>query len=119
VNRLEDSVVLWKEICANQLLQNCQLILFFNKMDILKAKLRAGLIIKEYVPSFADRPNTYAGATGYFKDKFRAYHKRTSPKPRSFFYYETTAVDTRSTAKIIGAVHEEIFRKHLHESILI
>ncbi|KAJ6535108.1 G-protein alpha subunit [Mycena capillaripes] len=103
VNRLEDSVVLWKEICSNALLQNCQIILFFNKMDILKAKLRAGLIIKEYVPSFADRPNTYAGATGYFKEKFRAYHKRSSPKPRSFFYYETTAVDTRSTAKIIGA----------------
>ncbi|KAJ6632245.1 guanine nucleotide binding protein, alpha subunit [Mycena sp. CBHHK59/15] len=119
VNRLEDSVILWKDICANVLLQNCQIILFFNKMDILKAKLRAGLVVKEYVPSFGDRPNTYAGATGYFKDKFRAYHKRTSPKPRSFFYYETTAVDTRSTAKIIGAVHEEIFRKHLHESILI
>ncbi|KAJ7753594.1 G-protein alpha subunit [Mycena maculata] len=119
VNRLEDSVVLWKEICANPLLQNCQIILFFNKMDILKAKLKGGLIIKEYVPSFADRPNTYAGATGYFKEKFRAYHKRSSPKPRSFFYYETTAVDTRSTAKIIGAVHEEIFRKHLQESILI
>jgi guanine nucleotide-binding protein subunit alpha len=32
VNRLEDSVVLWKEICANELLQNCQLILFFNKV---------------------------------------------------------------------------------------
>ncbi|KAJ6455267.1 G-protein alpha subunit [Mycena vitilis] len=119
VNRLEDSVVLWKEICANALLENCQIILFFNKMDILKAKLKAGLIVKEYVPSFGDRPNTYAGATSYFKEKFRAYHKRTSPKPRSFFYYETTAVDTRSTAKIIGAVHEEIFRKHLHESILI
>ncbi|KAJ6550888.1 G-protein alpha subunit [Mycena vulgaris] len=119
VNRLEDSVVLWKEICANVLLQYCQLILFFNKMDILKAKLKAGLVVKDYVPSFADRPNTYVGATTYFKEKFRAYHKRTSPKPRSFFYYETTAVDTRSTAKIIGAVHEEIFRKHLHESILI
>ncbi|KAJ7690395.1 G-protein alpha subunit [Mycena rosella] len=119
VNRLEDSVVLWKEICANPLLQHCQIILFFNKMDILKAKLKAGLIVKEYVPSFGDRPNTYAGATTYFKEKFRAYHKRTSPTPRSFFYYETTAVDTRSTAKIIGAVHEEIFRKHLETSILI
>ncbi|KAJ7101459.1 guanine nucleotide binding protein, alpha subunit [Mycena belliarum] len=119
VNRLEDSVVLWKEVCANALLAHVQIILFFNKMDILKAKLRAGLIVKEYVPSFGDRENSYAGATAYFKEKFRAYHKRTSPKPRSFFYYETTAVDTRSTAKIIGAVHEEIFRKHLHESILI
>ncbi|KAF7358532.1 hypothetical protein MVEN_00904100 [Mycena venus] len=34
VNRLEDSVVLWKEICANELLQNCQLILFFNKVRV-------------------------------------------------------------------------------------
>jgi hypothetical protein len=33
-------------------------------MDILKAKLRGGLIVKDYVPSFAERPNTYAGATG-------------------------------------------------------
>ncbi|KAJ7440299.1 G-protein alpha subunit [Mycena galericulata] len=110
VNRLEDSVVLWKEICANPLLQNSQIILFFNKMDILKAKLKAGLVIKDYVPSFADRPNTYAGATTYFKEKFRAYHKRSSPKPRSFFYYETTAVDTRSTAKIIGAGRHARFR---------
>ncbi|KAF7310301.1 hypothetical protein MIND_00404100 [Mycena indigotica] len=119
VNRLEDSVVLWKEICSNKLLEACSIILFFNKMDILKAKLKAGLIVREYVTSFADRPNTYAGATGYFKEKFRAYHKRLSPQPRAFFYYETTAVDTRSTAKIIGTVHEEIFRRHLKDSILI
>lgn len=79
VNRLEDSVVLWKEICSNTLLENGQIILFFNKvrpvssprqalaeamqMDILKAKLRAGLIIKEYVTSFGDRPNTFVAAT--------------------------------------------------------
>nr|GAT50052.1 predicted protein [Mycena chlorophos] len=119
VNRLEDSVVLWKEICGHRLLENASIILFFNKMDILKAKLKAGLIIKEYVTSFGDRPNTYAGATGYFKEKFKAYHKRLSPKQRPFFYYETTAVDTRSTAKIIGTVHEEIFRRHLKDSILI
>ncbi|CAK5277925.1 unnamed protein product [Mycena citricolor] len=119
VNRLEDSVILWKDICSNKLLEHCQIILFFNKMDILKTKLRGGLIIKDYVPSFADRPNTYAGAISYFKEKFKAYHKRGSPQPRSFFFYETTAVDTRSTAKIIGAVHEEIFRRHLKDSILI
>lgn len=33
VNRLEDSVVLWKEICGNPLLQNSQIILFFNKVS--------------------------------------------------------------------------------------
>lgn len=32
VNRLEDSVILWKEICSNKLLQDSQIILFFNKV---------------------------------------------------------------------------------------
>jgi guanine nucleotide-binding protein subunit alpha len=32
VNRLEDSVVLWKDICSNALLKSCQIILFFNKV---------------------------------------------------------------------------------------
>jgi hypothetical protein len=107
-------------------------------MDILKAKLRAGLIVKEYVPSFGDRPNTYAGTTtcasiplyrdaycSYaaidFKEKFKAYHvfilfftrspsvnfyamqKRGSPKPRSFFYYETTAVVSPSVTLALNS----------------
>ncbi|KAF7309114.1 hypothetical protein MKEN_01113500 [Mycena kentingensis (nom. inval.)] len=105
VNRLEDSVVLWKEICSNTLLQNCQIILFFNKMDILKAKLRAGLVVREYVTSFGDRQNNFAGATGYFKEKFRAYHKRLSPKPRNFFYYETTAVVRACCPSIHRSIH--------------
>ena len=32
VNRLEDSVMLWKQICQNKLLQNIELILFLNKV---------------------------------------------------------------------------------------
>ncbi|KAG6853380.1 hypothetical protein C0991_004841 [Blastosporella zonata] len=43
VNRLEDSVLLWKAVCSNKLLANVDIVLFLNKCDILDAKLQAGV----------------------------------------------------------------------------
>lgn len=57
VNRLEDSVLLWKAICSNKLLAKVDLVLFLNKCDILDAKLRSGVRLAKYVRSFGDRPN--------------------------------------------------------------
>lgn len=57
VNRLEDSVLLWKMICANKLLANVELVLFLNKCDILEKKLRAGVKLAKYVKSYGGRGN--------------------------------------------------------------
>ena len=43
INRLEDSVLLWKAVCSSKLLANVDLILFLNKCDILEKKLRSGI----------------------------------------------------------------------------
>ncbi len=52
VNRLEDSFLLWKAVCANKLLRKAMLILFLNKCDLLERKLGAGVDFKKYVPSY-------------------------------------------------------------------
>ncbi|OJT03444.1 Guanine nucleotide-binding protein alpha-4 subunit [Trametes pubescens] len=57
INRLEDSVLLWKEVCSNKLLAKVDLVLFLNKCDILTSKLKSGVRLAKYVRSFADRPN--------------------------------------------------------------
>lgn len=57
VNRMEDSVLLWKSVCSNKLLANVDLVLFLNKCDILEAKLTAGVRLAKYVRSYGDRPN--------------------------------------------------------------
>lgn len=74
VNRLEDSIYLWKEVCASPLLAKSTLILFLNKvcpkarflrlllthnhqMDILDATLKAGISVQKFVPSYGDAPN--------------------------------------------------------------
>ncbi|KAF9061564.1 G-protein alpha subunit [Rhodocollybia butyracea] len=92
VNRVEDSLTLWKEICANVLLANCNIIVFFNKMDILRRILASGAQVRKYVPSYGDTPNETASVAKYFKDRFKAYHKKLSPKPRTFISHETSAI---------------------------
>ena len=59
VNRLEDSVLLWKSICSNPLLGKTNLILFLNKIDIFRAKLDAGIQFGQYIISYGNRPNDY------------------------------------------------------------
>ncbi|KAI0824282.1 G-alpha-domain-containing protein [Trametes gibbosa] len=113
VNRLEDSITLWREVCQSALLAKTTLILFLNKMDILQATLAAGIRVIKYVPSYGDQPNDVQHVTKYFRDKFRGYHKRHSPKPRPFYWHETSVIDTRSTAAILVGVREGILRAHL------
>ena len=57
VNRLEDSIILWTSICASKLLAKTQLILFLNKCDLLRRKLKRGIKVNQFLPSFGDRQN--------------------------------------------------------------
>lgn len=59
VNRLEDSVLLWKSICSNKLLASTNVVLFLNKTDILRAKLQSGIRFADHLVSYGDRPNDY------------------------------------------------------------
>ncbi|KAF5376765.1 hypothetical protein D9757_009474 [Collybiopsis confluens] len=119
VNRLEDSLMLWKHICSNVLLANCNIIIFFNKMDILRRTLESGIEVRKYVPSYGDLPNNLASVTKYFKDRFKTYHRKLSPKPRSFICHETSAIDIHSTTALVVTVHDGIIRDNLERSDMI
>ncbi|EPQ53009.1 G-protein alpha subunit [Gloeophyllum trabeum ATCC 11539] len=113
INRLEDTMTLWKDICSNPLLAKATLVLFLNKIDILRSTVAAGVKLKRYVPSYGDEPNDVENITRFFKDKFRAYHKKFAPKYRPLFVHETSVIDTRTTSAIIIGVREGILHAHL------
>ncbi|KAI5119021.1 hypothetical protein M0805_001880 [Coniferiporia weirii] len=113
VNRLEDSFLLWKAVCSSRLLANTQLVLFLNKCDLLDKKLRAGVQVCEYVPSFGDRSNTLGTVAKYLRTKFRDISKQYSPEPRPIYTHLTSVIDTKATALTLGAVREGILRDHL------
>ncbi|KZP28108.1 G-alpha-domain-containing protein [Athelia psychrophila] len=58
LNRLTDSLFIWKEICRNKLLTEKQFILLLNKKDILASKLRHGIQFSDYFPHYAG-PNDH------------------------------------------------------------
>ncbi|KAJ4000650.1 guanine nucleotide binding protein, alpha subunit [Lentinula boryana] len=119
VNRLEDSILLWRSIVSNQLLQKTELILFLNKCDILKAKLESGIQFSKWVISYSDRPNTFEGTSKYMKKKFGTIHKNNSPTPRTFYCHFTSVTDIQSTFQILENVKDFIVRKSLADSHML
>ncbi|KAH6905970.1 guanine nucleotide binding protein, alpha subunit [Coprinopsis sp. MPI-PUGE-AT-0042] len=114
INRLEDSFLLWRTVCSSKLLEKTSLILFMNKIDLLKKKIKAGIKVKGYLPSYGDRPNDVATVVKYLKDKFRDIVKTHAPENgRVAYYYATSAIDTKSTGSTLKAVKDIIFREHL------
>ncbi|KAF7977989.1 hypothetical protein HWV62_1829 [Athelia sp. TMB] len=67
VNRLEDSLLLWKSVVSNKLLADVNIVLFLNKCDLLQSKLNAGVRLKDHMTSYGDRPNDYQ-AVSEFRD---------------------------------------------------
>lgn len=44
-------------IVSNDLLKDTNMILFLNKIDLLRQKLESGIYLKDWVVSYGDRPN--------------------------------------------------------------
>ncbi|TDL24443.1 G-alpha-domain-containing protein [Rickenella mellea] len=119
VNRLEDSVLLWKMICSNKMLAKVDLVLFLNKCDILDRKLKSGIRLAKYVRSFQERPNDAETVQKYFRAKFSAIQREYSPNPRKFYGFCTSVTDIITTAGILASVRDMVVREHLRKSKLI
>jgi len=119
VNRLEDSVLLWKSVTSNKLLANVELVLFLNIGDLLDAKPRSGIRLSKYVRSFGDRSNDLDTVTKYFRGKFSAILREHSPHPRKFYGFCTSVTDTTTTAGILAIVRDIVVREHLKKTRLL
>ncbi|KAF5366156.1 hypothetical protein D9758_005771 [Tetrapyrgos nigripes] len=101
VNRLADSLKIWRTICANKLLANVDLILLLNKIDILDKQLKKGVQFAKYVTSYKDRPNKTEDVSRYLLDMFHNLHKQHSAKKRKIHPHLTCAIDTKATGVVI------------------
>ncbi|CAL1709080.1 unnamed protein product [Somion occarium] len=119
VNRLEDSVLLWKSIVSNKLLAATNIVLFLNKTDILKQKLQAGIKFADHLVSYGDRPNDFESTSYYLRKKFAQIQKDKSPQRRGFFCHMTTVTDPKATSMILIEVQDTVVRKNLAQSHLV
>ncbi|THH08173.1 hypothetical protein EW145_g2884 [Phellinidium pouzarii] len=137
VNRLEDTFHLWRTICANRLLSSVEFILFLNKYDVLRAKLKNGARFSDYVVNYNDdggKLNDADSISKYMLATFNAAHKQMSPKPRKLRAYLTSVIvslaiafaeekklkdlllclqDSRATSKVVHHISEQVLIGHL------
>ncbi|KDR69400.1 hypothetical protein GALMADRAFT_145447 [Galerina marginata CBS 339.88] len=113
INRLEDSFLLFKHVCSSKLLSKATMILFLNKIDLLKRKLKAGVLVKKFLPSFGERANDTSTVVKYLREKFKEVLKEHSPEQRTSYFYATSVIDTKATAATIKAVKDSILRDYL------
>lgn len=118
VNRLEDSFILWKAICSSKLLSRTILILFLNKMDILEQKIRNGVTVKRFLPSYGDRPNETNDVVKYLRQKFKDTVRYCSPEPRVCHIYPTSVIDTKNMSVTLISVRDGILREYLKRADL-
>ncbi|TRM57497.1 guanine nucleotide binding protein, alpha subunit [Schizophyllum amplum] len=119
VNRLADTLELWRQLCSNRLLENVEFILFLNKLDILESKIKADVKFVDFVTSYRQRPNEAKHIAKYLLEVFKGLHVQHSPKKRVVHPHLICAIDTRATAAVITQIQEVILLKALSSTNII
>jgi len=119
VNCLEDSVHLWQSIVSNKAFQNNDIILFLNKCDLLKFKLKHGVKFADYVTSYGNRPNDFEAVSRYLISKFTTIHRESAPNVnRNLFTYLITVADSRIDP-ILADVCDMLHRRRARDRITL
>ncbi|CAE6449793.1 unnamed protein product [Rhizoctonia solani] len=107
VNRLQDSFEIWRELCQTVVLHHIPVLLFFNKIDILKKKLHTGIMLSKYLLSYGDRPNELKSVLKFLKARFVALRKRSGAHSPCFIHC-TSIVDRGTTQIIVAHVRDKV-----------
>jgi GTPase SAR1 family protein len=133
-NRLRESLNLFEQIWNNRWLRIVSVILFLNKMDILREKIEAKqFLIEDYFPEFSSyRPPPEAsekrepGETDavlkgkyFFRDQFLRVSNRNHEGRHYCYPHFTTAVDTENIRRVFDSCRDIIRRIHLHKYELL
>ena len=98
---------MWKDIVSNRLLADVIIVLFMNKTDILKAKIKAGVDVRKYVPQFE----------GNVKEADDVIKCKSASTSFYFSYATFLQISARSSARftspsLLNAGHFTVFRRH-------
>ncbi|CCA70129.1 related to guanine nucleotide-binding protein alpha-4 subunit [Serendipita indica DSM 11827] len=117
MNRMEDSLRLFRELVRSPILKDVNIILFLNKVDLLDAKLKSGIQLARYFRRYGERANDTEAVLKYFRAKFGAIYAKYTPSQTSRVYtvHETSLIDRESTKDILQTVSKTIIQAHVQK----
>jgi GTPase SAR1 family protein len=116
MNRMEETLNLFDEICNSRWFRNTSIILFLNKRDMFEEKiLEVPLTV---CPIFAEYTGeqTYRAGCDLIEQTFQS--KNRNPE-KVIYSHVTCATDTSNVAAVFNAVKDIIIRKSLGEAGLV
>jgi len=106
-NRVVEAVNLFGEICNSSWFKKTSMILFLNKSDILRQKLKRSISIARYLDDYKG-DFTEETAVKYFKGKFMAMNRRPA---KQVYVHITCATDTQNVQFVFAAVRDIVIRR--------
>ncbi|KAL1918491.1 uncharacterized protein VTP21DRAFT_3151 [Calcarisporiella thermophila] len=115
INRLTDSVDLFRSICNHPLLKKSAMILFLNKTDILQMKLDAGIRVGKFFPEYKGS-NDFESIANFFRRQFTS-QKRDADK--EIYVHLTHATDTQQMRMMVAALNVIVAKTNLTDAGLL
>jgi len=110
-NRMEETLVLWNDIVNSRWFKRTNMILFLNKTDLFKEKIKT-VSIKCAFPDYTG-DNSYESTTAYIKKKFESYNRR---QRKQIYTHLTCATDSTNVSKVFGDIKDIITRQALSDA---
>jgi GTPase SAR1 family protein len=116
MNRMEETLNLFEEICNSRWFRETSIILFLNKMDMFEEKIQK--VPLTVCPVFADYtgPNEFQAGCDLIQQTF--IRKNRNPE-KVIYAHVTCATDTKNVSMVFNAVKDIIIRKSLGEAGLV
>jgi len=114
-NRLHETLNLFGEICSNKWFQRATLILFLNKDDLFREKIKS-VDLKVCFPDYEGGCN-YDSAMAYLKQEFNT--RNESVAKRKIYSHITCAIVTKSVSDTFASVRKVIINASLHGAELL
>lgn len=109
---MQESEKVFGQMLNNFFFKNTSFIVFFNKVDLFKEKLKTAPITIAYKDYLGKQD--YDEALKFLKEKFLAHNKS---KSRTIKCFETTATNTDLVKNILVSVQEIIIQEILSQTI--
>jgi len=109
-NRMVESMLLFDEICNSRWFVDTDIILFLNKTDLFKEKLK-NKDLSVLFPDYKGGQN-YEVASKFILDKFKALNKNAH---KTIYHHYTTATDTDNIRVVFNIVTDIIMNRILNE----
>lgn len=117
MNRMEETLNLFDEICNSRWFRETSIILFLNKKDIFEEKIkRVPLNVCPVFQHLGDENWTFDSGCKVIEEMFQS--KNRNPE-KVIYCHVTCATDTTNVAAVFNAVKDIIIRKSLGEAGLV